>query len=332
MKGDPQLKYSYLFIIILLAITGLLFTACGGSSESKTYTIGVMTEVPWLAVIFDGFKAGMAELGYVEGKNITYIYHSEVGPDFALFEREAQGFRDQKVDLILTIGSTTTKAAMKVVEGTDMPIITVPILNPVEEGIVASINRPGGNVTGVQIVDQNPKAVEWLLKIVPGTKKVYIPYNPADDISTPYIKKLQEAAPRLGVELLPGEASSVDQVLAAIQTLPKESAIFIIVPLPSLEPGFEAIGKLAAERGIPIGTCNRLIGDPPFPIFTFSVEVREETKQAARLVDQIFKGTKPAMLPVETAEYFLTINLKKAQEIGLNIPDEVLRQADTVVR
>ncbi len=321
-------------VFVGLVVLSLLLTACGGggAQQPKTYTVGVMVEIAWLASIFDNFKPAMAELGYVEGKNITYIYHSEAGPDLPAFEREAKRLRDQKVDLILAIGTLTTKAAKKAVEGTNIPVIFIPVINPVEEGVVASINRPGGNVTGVQVVDQSPKALEWLLKVVPGTKKVYAPFNPADSITAQIMKGLREAAPKLGIELLPGEASSTDQMLAAIQALPKETVIFTTVPIPSIESGVEAAGKLAAERRIPVGTCNRLIGDPPFPVVTFSVDVRYEAKQGARMADRIFKGTKPAVLPVETAEYYLSINLKKAQEIGLNIPDEILRQAETVIR
>ena len=320
-------------VLIGLVVLSLLLTACGGAQKPKTYTVGVIMEIPWQTVILDPFKAEMATLGYVEGKNITYIFHSEVGPDMPAFEREAKSFRDQKVDLIFALGTLTTKAAKKTVEGTNIPVLFVPVIDPVGEGIVASVSHPGGNVTGVQIIDQSSKALEWLLKSVPGTKKVYAPYNPADDVSAPLIKSLREAAPKLGVELLPGEVSSVDQMLAAIQALPtKETVIFFTVPLPSLEDGIEAAGKLATERGIPIGSCNRDAGLAPFPILNYTVSNQEEAKQGASMADQIFKGTKPANLPVQTAEYYLEIDLKTAQAIGLNIPENILRQADKVIR
>ncbi|HDQ71298.1 MAG TPA: hypothetical protein ENN19_04270, partial [Chloroflexi bacterium] len=300
--------------------------------QAKTYTVGVMIEIPWLTPIYDNFKIHMADLGYVEGENITYIQNIDAGLDLATFEREANNLREQGVDLIFCMGTLPTQAAKSAVEGTDIPVLFTPVINPVQEGVVDSIANPGGNVTGVQVVDQSPKGLEWLTKILPGTEQVYVPYNPADGISTPIIESLRQAAPALGIELLPGEANSIDEMLATVRELPEGAAIFLVVPLPSLEPGVEALGQIALERNIPIGTYNRLINDPPHPIFTFSVDVSEEAKQGARLADRIFRGSDPATLPVETAEYFLTINIQQAETLGLEIPDTVLRQASSIVR
>jgi len=318
--------------LLACVVLGLLLTACGGSDGPKTYTVGVMVELPWLVSIYDNFKSSMAELGYVEGENITYIHEVEAGSDLATFEDEANRLREQGVDMIFTVGTLTTVAAKNAVEGTDIPVLFTPVINPIGEGIVESVRRPGGNVTGVQVVDQSPKALEWLLKVAPEATKVYVPYNPADEVTAPIVDNLHNAVPELGIELLPGEASSVEEMLTTVKSLPEGTVIFLVVPMPSLEPGVEELGQLALERNIPVGVYNRLINDPPFPVVTFSVDVSEEAKQGARMADQIFKGAEPATLPVETAEYFLTINLKKAQEIDLQIPDDVLRQADTVVR
>lgn len=330
-NSQNRTRKGWMFLVGMV-VFGVLLAACVSTSKAKTYTIGVIVEVQWLSPIFDNFKPALAELGYVEGKNITYIYHSEAGPDLPAFEREAQSLRNQKVDLILTIGTLPTQAAKKAVEGTAIPVLFVPVINPVGEGIVANISHPGGNVTGVQVVDRSPKALEWFLKAVPGAKKVYVPYNPADTVTTPSINSLREVAPVLGIEFLPGEVSSADQMLAAIRSLPQGTVIFLTAPMPSLEPGVEAAGKLALERRIPIGVYGRLITDPPFPVTNYSVDVSAEAKQGAKMADQILKGGKPANIPVETAEYFLTINLKKAQELGIQIPDAILEQASTIVR
>lgn len=320
----------FILIVILLS---LALAGCSGAPQAKkSYTVGVMVEIPWLAAIFDSFKVHMAELGYVEGQNITYIYNPNAGPDQAAFDAEAQRLMQQKVDMFFTVGTLTTQAAKKAVEGTDIPVLFTPVINPVGEGVVADIRRPGGNVTGVQVVDQAAKGLEWLLKVVPGARHVYIPYSPVDVISLSIVEGLRQSTAQLGVEFLPSEVADFREMVSKVETLPENTVIYLIVPLPSLEPGVEDLGKLALERKIPLGTYNRVIGIAPFPIVDFSVDVSEEAKQGANMADRILKGVKPADMPVETAEYFLNIDLKQAKAFGVQVPDEILRQARTIVR
>jgi putative ABC transport system substrate-binding protein len=309
-----------------VVVFSLLLTACG-SAKPKIYTVGVVNELPSMNPVVDGFKAGMTELGYVEGKNITYIYHDATGGDPQKNDAEIKGFMDQKVSLILAVGTSPAIAAKKAVEGTGIPVVFAPVVDPVAEGLVKSINHPGGNLTGIQGVVGSPKVLEWLLKIAPGTKSVYAPYNPADPIAVLSVKPLPDAAAKLGVELVLDEVSSGDQELAAIKALPKDSAILFVVS-PSLIPTWGSVLDLAAELRIPTGTD--LVGDKV--LFTYTSSLSQVGKQTAVLVDKVFKGTKPGDLPVETAEMSLSINLKTAQAIGLNVSDDILRQATTVVR
>jgi putative tryptophan/tyrosine transport system substrate-binding protein len=153
---QPTRSAIRMWVIVL----SLLLIACGGTTQPKTYIIGVVNYVPVLDPVLDGFKSKMAELGYVEGKNVTYIYHGITAPDPQTMEREIKSLLDQKVDLLLTIGTLPTLTAKKAVEGTAIPVIFAPVINPVEEGAVASINRPGGNVTGIQNGYTIPKALE----------------------------------------------------------------------------------------------------------------------------------------------------------------------------
>lgn len=329
MKHHQQLKYSHFLILIFVIITGLVLTACDGVTQAQeTYTIGIVNYVPTLDSVIEGFKAGMAELGYVEGQNVTYIYHGVLKNDPQVIDREVKNLLDQKVNLFLTMGNPTTLVAKKVVEGTDIPVVFAPFVNPLGEGVVASLSHPGGSLTGVQSLNNAPKALEWLLRIVPGTKKVYVFYHPVDETSVTIIKPLPDAASQLGVEVVPVEAHSPEEVMAAIKTLPKDAAI-LFIPAPSLASGLSDIKKLAIELGIRAGGYN----DPGDDlVFGYTTDRAAQGKQAARLVDQILKGVKPGDLPVETAESFLNINLKTTQAIGLNIPDDLLRQADTIIR
>jgi putative ABC transport system substrate-binding protein len=201
-------------------------------------------------------------------------------------------------------------------------------MNPVKEGIIESVAHPGGNMTGVQLVDGSPKAVEWLLKLTPSTKMVYVPYNPEDRVSVTTINPLPDVATRLGVEFVLDKVHTPEEVMAAIEALPKNAAI-LFIPTPGLTAHMSAMRERAIARGIPAGAYAL---PPDDVLFSYGTNFVDQGKQAARLVDQIFKGKKPADLLVETAEFFLRINLQTATAMGLDIPDEFLRQADTVIR
>ena len=332
MLGHPKAQNTNAGLILCVILAGLLLTACGGTTPAKTYTIGVVNYVPALEPVLTGFKARMAESGYVEGKNVTYIYHGVLEPDPQVIEHEVKGLLGQKVDLFLTLGTRPALVAKNALAGTAIPVVFAPVINPVGEGIVESLIRPGGNATGVQDGDTLPKALEWLHKIVPQAAQVYVIYHPRDTVAHASIKPLHAIAPSLGVELVLAEVHSPEEARAAIATLPKDAAIFV-VPTPSLEP-LSALIEVAVQHGIAVGASNHsyLSSMKAGAVVTYAGSFPAMGQQAARLVDQIVKGTKPADLPVETAERFLHINLQTATAIGLDIPDELLRQADMVVR
>ncbi|HEY7489965.1 MAG TPA: ABC transporter substrate binding protein, partial [Candidatus Tectomicrobia bacterium] len=167
-------------MVVCLIVTCLLLAACGGPTPTKTYTIGVVNYVPALEPVLAGFKAQMAEFGYLEGKSVAYIYHGSLAPDSQVIEREVKRLVEQKVDLFLTLGTLTTLVTKKTIAGTAIPMVFAPAFNPVGEGIVENLSHPGGNVTGVQDGNTIPKALEWLHKIVPQATRVYIVYHPKD--------------------------------------------------------------------------------------------------------------------------------------------------------
>jgi len=332
MLGCIKAQNTNTSLVLCAILTGLLLAACGGTPSPKTSTIGVVNYVPALEPVLAGFKARMAELGYVEGKNITYIYHGVLDPDPQVIEREVKRLLGQKVDLFLTLGTRPALVATKALAGTAIPVVFAPVINPVGEGIVENLSRPGGNATGVQDGDTLPKALEWLHKIAPQATKVYVLYHPRDNVAHAAIKPLRDIAPSLGVQLVLDEVFNPGEAIAAIETLPKDAAIFV-VPTPSLEP-LSALIEVAVQHGIAVGASNHsyLSSMQAGAVVTYAGSFPAMGQQAARLADQIVKGTKPAALPVETAERFLHINLQTATAIGLDIPDEFLRQADMVMR
>ncbi|MBN1934864.1 MAG: ABC transporter substrate-binding protein, partial [Anaerolineae bacterium] len=206
------------------------------------------------------------------------------------------------------------------------------VINPVGAGIVASAERPGGNMTGVESSLGEGVKLEWLTKIVPHVKRVYVPYNPDDTSGKLALAQLEQVAPKLGVELVVVETRSADQVTEAIANIPADvDALFMVTD--SLNAGRRSDwAKAALARKLPLAVPPG--GEPTEEgaLFTFGFSPAAVGGQAARLADQILKGAAPADLPIETPELFLSINLKTAQTIGLEISDDILRQAATVIR
>jgi putative ABC transport system substrate-binding protein len=313
-------------IVLVTMVGGLLLSACG-AKQDHLLTIGVIIDLSIHAASFEGLKAGMADLGYVEEEDVTYIYSGDTYPDAAA--NEIENMMAQDVDLLFTAGNACTTAAQEAVEGTDVPVVFCAVAGPVEEGYVESIRHPGGNLTGVQVGGEIPKALEWLVTITPEADKVYVPYNPDEGSSTMFLAVLEEVTPQLGIELVPGEVRSVEESVAAIENLPEDVDAIFRVPSATLDSQNSELSQAAIRRGLPMGAGLPL---DEAVLLTLASDLFEAGKQAARLAHQIAQGVKPADLPVETAEFSMTINLKTAEAIGLDIPDMVLQQADTIIR
>lgn len=313
--------------ITTLILFAMLMGACGAAPETKTYKVGVVNYLDILQPIYDGFKAGLADLGYVEGENITFIYNGAVAAERSAIEAEIQSLIDQDVDMIYAMGTLPTLVAKDLVAGTDIPVLFAPVIDPVGEGVVDSIAQPGGNVTGVQTANYSPKGLEWLLAIVPETEIVYVFYHPNDEVSLTVSQALPDAAENLGVELALTPVNSADEALPIVQSLPAGASI-LMIPTPTFG-ALTSVEELAVELQIPIGSYDQPANNT---LFSYMVDWPTQGRQAARMADQILKGAQPADLPVETADPFFTINLPIAQKLGIVVPDSILNQADTILR
>jgi putative ABC transport system substrate-binding protein len=317
-------------LVIVFVITGLLLIGCGSAPKTKTYTIGVINISPNQEDTIKGFKEGMTELGYVEGKNVTYIYEGPVSAD--KLDAVAQGLVKAKVNLILALTTPATKAAQKATTGTDIAVVFIPVTDPVGAGIVASLTKPGGNTTGVTYTTQEGKRLEWLLQVVPTIKQVYIVYNSKDQSPVLALKTVSETAAQLGVDLITSEASTTEEVGAAFKNIPKEADAIFLLPDSVVNARAADIYKMATELKLPTSGPNvRTVNDGALTAYGVDLAVAAR-KQAARLASQILQGARPADLPVETAQFFSAINLKIAQAIGLDIPDAILSQANIIIR
>jgi putative tryptophan/tyrosine transport system substrate-binding protein len=328
----PVPKYSYLPIVALFFITGLLLTACSGSPQPKTYTIGVLNFAVGLEnSVLPGFKEGMTQFGYKEGQNITYIYKG-VPDKVDKLDTLAQDLVKADVDLILSITTPATQAAQRATVNTDIPVVFVPLNDPVGAGVVDSLKKPGGNITGITFGAQEARRFEWLIQVAPAIKQVYILYNPKEPSMVKSLATVSEVAQKLGVELITREVNTPEEATASIENIPEEADAIFFLASGSIGDHIADFAKVAIQHKLPTSGSSPEVVEKYGIMTSYGFDVAASGKQAARLADQILRGIKPADLPVEMTEFSSAINLKTASTIGLDIPDTILRQANVIVR
>jgi putative ABC transport system substrate-binding protein len=280
-----------------------------------------------------GFHRGLAEIGYIEGQNVTIDYRWAEGLNDRLPALAADLVRRQ-VAVIATPGSTQSALAAKTATQT-IPIVFLLGTDPVEIGLVTSLNRPGGNITGISTlnVDVAAKRLELLQELVPAATSIAYLRNPTNPVfSSAETKAVQTAAQVLGVNLIILNASRQEEILAAFATLVQQRVGGLLT---GGEPLFfthiDLLVLLAARHAIPtishyreFVTAGGLIGYGP--------SLPSAYRQVGVYTGRILKGEKPADLPVQRASKIeFVINLKAARVIGLDVPPTLLARADEVI-
>ena len=328
MKNTPINYYVKLTCFYLLFL--FLIVGCG-FAQPEELTVGVVNLSPRLEPVLGGFKEGMNALGYIEGENITYVYD---GPASSIEELDTKvdALLAQDVDLIVSISTPATQAAHRLTADTQTPVVFGPVTDPVAAGVVESVAQPGGNVTGVRLGSRSEgQRLSWLLETVPDIQTVYIPYNPDDASANSSVTAVSDAADELGASVVLQEARNDEEITKAIDTMP-EDIDAILLPQDSLVAArIDDFVAVANEQQLPLSSPTDEQVERG-ALIAYSFRLHELGVQMARLGDQIVQGVAPSDLPIETAEFFLTINLDAAQKIGLEVPDTILQSADTIVR
>jgi putative ABC transport system substrate-binding protein len=327
-------------ILIGVVIMSLLLSGCGGAQKPKVYRVGVLRYPAGpFDVIADGFKAQMTELGYVEGKNIVYDY-LEVPLTATQAEAQlvAKKFVDAKVDLIFVYPTPPTVAAYAATQGTKIPVVFA--MSSLEGlGLVKSVREPGGNMTGVRYPgpEMISKRLEILVEMAPKVKRVWIGYDKNSPNTAPTLEVLRPAALSLGVTLVEVPATTMEELGADLAARAKSAdlgldAIIIMNDLLNQGPeGYALLVKFAKEHKVPL--CAGVLSSvQQGAVMGNSPDLVGVGKLAAPLADKILKGTQVGTIPVVTPEQELYINYKLAQELGLTVPEGLLRQAATIIR
>jgi putative ABC transport system substrate-binding protein len=319
---------------VLLALGIFAAPAPAAAQQAgKVYRIGFIAMAPPATTepLLAAFRQGLREHGWVEGQNVTIEQRWAEGA-IAQLPGLAQELVRSNVDLILAWGTPPTAAARQATK--TIPIVMVGVGDPLGSGFVASLARPGGNVTGVTNIarDLSAKVLELLKEVVPRAKRVAVLRSATNPVSEVFLKETRAAADTLGIRLQVVGVGQPDELDGAFAAMGRERAEAVTV---LADPMFisqrERIAKLAVGHRLPSAFPRRESVEAG-GLLSYGPNLRDQVRRAAAYVDRIFKGAKPAALPVEQPTTMeLVINLKAAKALGLTIPQSVLLRADHVI-
>jgi putative tryptophan/tyrosine transport system substrate-binding protein len=316
-------------------IGALLFALCPfaeAQPETKIFRIGYLDAAPsGSAPLMEAFRQSMAKLGWVEGKNIVIEHRFLDGKrDLELAEELVRA----KVDVIVAAGGASPARAAREATRT-IPIVMTTASDPVAQGFVASLARPGGNVTGLSTFapELGGKRLELLKEMVPKLSRVAVVGISRRQAHDPEMKELEVAARALGVQLQQVDLRGPNDLEKAFSAMTKNRAEALIgLQTRNIINLRKRIGELAVNSRLPAVSFEGRFAEAGW-LMSYGPDFADLYRRAATHVDKILKGRKPADLPVERPTKFeLIINLKTAKQIGLTIPPNVLARADKVIR
>ena len=321
------------FITLLGGAAASWPLAARAQQAGKTYTIGRLTAGSYASVsaLVEVFEDALREMGWIEGKNIAFEYRSAEDRLERLPELAAELVR-LNVDVIAA-GGTLAPLAVKRVTST-IPIVMTSAGDPLGSGLVASLARPGGNVTGMSLMvpDLGGKRLELLKEALPRLSRVAVLWNAANPYSANVFKETQVASRTLGIEVQSLETRDPDGFDGAFKAVRRQHPdALVTVEDPLTSDHRKLIADFAAGQRLP-----SLHGQKEFAaaggLISYGTSLADVVRRAAGYVDKILKGAKPADLPVQQPTKFeLVISLKTAKALGLHVPDRLLALADEVI-
>jgi ABC-type uncharacterized transport system substrate-binding protein len=329
MKRNTRLVGCTLFVVLFAVAVN------AHAQQAKVPRLGYLTSNSSAAISTrtEGFRQGLRELGYVEGKNIVVEWRSAEGKLDRLPMLAAELVR-LNPDVIVSAGGNATASVMKEATHT-IPIVVTNVADPVGSGYVVSIARPGTNITGLTAIsfDLVGKRLELIGEAIPKVSRVAVLLDPKDDSKIVELKEAQAAAKTLALKLQPIEVQNPSDLEGALKAGMRNRPEFLLVFGSAVtNAARKRVAEFAIKNRLPTMWAETGLMDSG-GLMSYGPNYAELFRRAATYVDKILKGAKPADLPVEQPTKFeLVINLKTAKQIGLTIPPNVLARADRVIK
>ena len=319
--------------ITLLGSGAVAWPLAARAQQPATPVIGFLraSTAAGSAHLLAALRRGLNELGFVEGENLTIEYRWAEGQS-ARLPALAADLVSRPVAVIIA-GASEASIAAKAATST-IPIVFVTAADPISSGLVASLNRPGGNATGVSYLTSalGAKRLELVHQMVPAAKSVAVLMNPGNPTSGPLMRDVQAGAQVLGLQIQVTTVTNGDDLESVFAHLAQQRPCALIM---SADPRFTAraaqIAALAARHALPVIYTTREFAEAG-GLMSWGTSLTEQYRLAGTYAGKILKGAKPADLPVlQPDKYELTINLKTAKALGLDVPAQLLALADEVI-
>jgi putative ABC transport system substrate-binding protein len=329
-----MIKRAVVYICLLLTILLLTAVPARAQQTGKVTRIGflIASSPAAMAPRMDAFRQGLREIGYVEGKNIIIERRHAEGKSDRLPALAAE-LVSLKVDVIVTSGPTATRPAKGATS--TIPIVMTFDDDPIGSGFVASLARPGGNITGLSTLSPeiSGKQLELLKEIVPRLGRVAVFGTSTREGTAQNLKGMELAAAAFGVKLQNVDVLDPKDIETGFRSASSGRADAILVLQSPVFNSYRAqIADLAVKSRLPAIYSGRQFAEDG-GLMSYGVNISDLDRRAATYVDKILKGAKPAELPIEQPTKFeFLINLKAAQQIGLTIPPSVLARADKIIK
>ena len=299
--------------------------------QPKVWRIGFLVAGSSSTQFYEGFRQGMRELGYVEGRNCVLERRFADGKYERLPGLAVELVR-LKVDVIVAGAPPSVQAVHQAT--TKIPIVLVAVPDPVGEGFVKSLSRPGGTITGLStiVTEVSIKHLELLRVAVPKLSRVAVLINPLNPSDSLILEQIHGAAYTTGVKVFPAEASTASQIEAGFGAMTRARTGALIVAADDFfDVQRNQIATLAVKNRLPTISSNRELTEAG-GLMSYGQDLAEHYRRAATYVDKILKGAKPGDLPVEQPTLLeLVINRKTAKALGLALPKELLLRANKVI-
>ena len=316
-------------LLPILLVGGMLFLVVvlllPDRHKVKTdFSIGVINPNPGTQAINKGFVARLEELALEKGWNLSFTTCSSKDK----VDAELQDMVDREVDLIFSVTTPVTKKVKKAIEGKTIPAVFA-IHDPVQSGVTQSLLQPGGNLTGIQIRGGVPKTLDWMLAIDNTIQTIYAPIKFDTKATKQSLEDLEKAAQSVGIRLVSEELQDEAGLENALRNLPEGTDALFLLHSILISSNVKKIAETAIQHklvtGSALGKADRGI------LISFSPKQPRMGAQAARLASLILQGGRPADIPTEITDFFLTVNLDTAKKIGISVSNDVLTQADQII-
>lgn len=323
---------NWIVVLIIVVVAIGAWTIFGSKNNpSKTIKVGVSQITSH--VVFDDIKAGIiagfAKAGYKEGENIVFDFQNAQG-DNSTNAAIAQKFANSDYDLFIPLGTQSSQALANLVK--DRPIVFGSVTDPITAGLVKSIEKPGGNITGTSDITLFKQQLELLKKLAPNVKKVGIVYNPSEANAKYGLEQTKKYGEPMGLEFITAPANNSGEVLSAARSIVDKVDAFYMLTDNTVLSGQDALIKVAIEAKKPFITIDQS-GVEKGALATLGTNYEKVGERTVEVALRVLKGEKPANIPVlGVTDADLFINTTTAQKIGITFSQDLINQAKQIYK